>query len=197
MRKFPIAITKTKFGVSPQARMTQIAWQSAFAEKRHLAKYVKPKLHKAAAYVRRTAKNSIKYRKDKTIKSRPGRPPFTHVKGTGGGSIKNILFGKNPGRAGLDKELSRIIGPVLVKTPYNHLSSYKVPEMLEFGGSGTGTRYVGKRQEYMKGKKVWVGGSFQRAPVRMSPRPTMKLALKASLNKVPEIFKGLFANVRN
>ena len=73
------------------------------------------------AYVRQTAKRSIRNRKGT---SRPGRPPFSHT----GLLRKHIYFGYDP------VQRSVVIGPVSL---FSRGKSGKAPEILEYGGKVT------------------------------------------------------------
>jgi len=73
------------------------------------------------AYVRQTARRSIRKRKGT---SRPGRPPFSHT----GLLKKYIYFGYDPNKR------SVVIGPVSL---YSRGKSGKAPETLEYGGKVT------------------------------------------------------------
>lgn len=78
----------------------------------------KSQLSKAGAFVRRTAKTSIKSAGKKGKVSRPGEPPRSHV-----GLLKEgIFFAFEP------SERTVVIGPVLINRPTG------APETLEFGG---------------------------------------------------------------
>ena len=81
-------------------------------------------LSKFGAFVRRSAKSSIRKR---NAASAPGSPPRSHA-----GHLKRLIyFSYDPGRQ------SVVIGP----TPFN-TSVGIAPPLLEYGGTGTVTRRI-------------------------------------------------------
>lgn len=145
-----------------------------------VAKAKKSSLSKAGAFVRRTARRSIKpaskskkaqrrlanHRKYKRGKdpsiSRPGEPPRLHTRGRR--NLKLILFAWEPQRE------SVIVGPALFQT----VDGVRVPEVLEHGG-----RTVIKQRRR---------GQTKRRTAHVSPRPFMLPALKAEAAKFPDLF---------
>ena len=133
-------------------------------------------LSRAGAFIRQTARNSIKSRRHGTT-SAPGTPPFDHVgyarsqrnrerkrqglrpmpKPSGHQrGIRFILFGYEPQNNGV------VIGPVLFG---GTRGSSTVPQLLEFGGRTT--RGLNNRT------------------VRIRPRPFMRPALERELPQLP------------
>ena len=94
------------------------------------------RLSRAAAFIRRRARSSLKRRK-KT--SAPGKPPSVHSRDEHA-TLKKILFGLDS-----DGE-SVVIGPVaLASSRLKGSSASTVAELLEFGGTATVKR---KRATY-------------------------------------------------
>jgi len=153
-------------------------------------------LSKAGAFVRRTAKSSI--RKRKRV-SRPGEPPSSHV-----GTLRDLIY------FGFDAaSRSVVIGP----TPFRGRAV--VPRLLELGGSsgprknrrrktrklgGAGEiRVDGSRSVYAKLRST---AQVQRAnqtneeffgpetlgPVHIEPRPYMGPALQKELPGLPALW---------
>lgn len=125
-------------------------------------------LSKMGAFVRRTARSSIRKRKKP---SPPGKPPSSHV-----GLLKQFLF------FSYDRSTeSVVVGPALITRPSG------APETLEYGGRATI-----ERQRFVSGPKY--GNRVRRVKekhkVRISKRPFMRPALKAELPN----FAGLWAN---
>jgi hypothetical protein len=133
-------------------------------------------LSRAGAFVRTTARRSIRpagkralqdrpFRgargrrgSDPTV-SRPGQPPRLHTKNNR--NLKLIFFAWEPARQ------SVIVGPVLFKSA----AGVRIPEVLEHGG-----------RSYVKDRKG------RRKSVRVKARPFMKPALKAEAPKFPNLF---------
>jgi hypothetical protein len=135
-------------------------------------------LSRAGAYVRTTARRSIRpagkravqarprrgdrFRRanDPTV-SRPGQPPRLHTSAQR--NLKLILFAWEPARQ------SVIVGPVLFKSS----SGVRIPEVLEHGG-----------RSYVKGR------FGRKKSVRIRPRPFMKPALQKEASKFPDLFSN-------
>lgn len=79
-------------------------------------------LSRAGAFIRQTARQSIRTKKGSAP---PGKPPHAHT-----GLIRKILFGYDPATE------SVVIGPVKLNKPTN------APNLLEFGGRTTVERRV-------------------------------------------------------
>jgi hypothetical protein len=153
-------------------------------------------LSKAGAFIRRTAKSSIRKRKRA---SRPGEPPSSHV-----GTLKDLIyFGFDTSTA------SVVIGP----TPFRGRAV--VPRLLELGGS-SGTRKNRRRKVRKLGatgeikikgsKPVYVRletpaqvdranqineqlyGPETLGPVHIEARPYMGPALMMELPKLPPLW---------
>lgn len=92
------------------------------------------RLGRAGAFIRRTARSSLRRRKGS---STPGNPPSVHSRDRSA-TLKNILFG-------LDGE-SVLIGPVgLSSRRLRNSSAQTVPELIEKGGTAM---VKGKRGRY-------------------------------------------------
>ena len=104
-------------------------------------------LSKAGAFVRRTAKGSIRYAKSP---SRPGRPPHAHrsKKGNKFSPLRELIF------FGFDhRTASVVIGP----TPFRGKSI--VPRVLELGGTAPGHKNPLRRiRRVGDGGEVRIGG---------------------------------------
>ena len=101
-------------------------------------------LSKFGAYVRRSAKSSI--RKRKRV-SRPGKPPSSHT-----GLLKRfILFGYDPAKR------SVVIGPVRL----THGARGDAPSLLEYGGS-TALKKDGKRKRARFRARPYMGPAFDK-----------------------------------
>jgi len=130
-------------------------------------------LSKAGAFVRTTARRSIKPagkratnkrnkgnlrgRKDPTI-SQPGQPPRLHTKSAR--NLRLILFAWEPLRK------SVVIGPLLFKST----DGVRIPEVLEHGG------------------KSYVTTRGRKKPIRIRKRPFMAPALAKEAPKFPNLF---------
>ncbi len=163
----------------------------------------KSALSRVGGLTRRVSRQSIKYRKKRTIKSAPGKPPIAHTKGLG---IRTIFYAYDPAAD------SVVCGPV-------RLGSTKrpdIPEILEKGGqsvlkvrrqqgssapraSGRSAngRFVGKRKrspaELARIKAHYVAKHAARktatVAVKIEPRPFMGPALEVTKAKIPGLFK--------
>ena len=103
-------------------------------------------LSKFGAFVRRTARSSIRKRK-KT--SQPGQPPSSHT-----GLLKKfIFFGYDPAPA----PGSVVIGPVRL----SRKGCGKAPSLLEYGGTTTLMRN-GKRQRATFRPRPFMGPAFEK-----------------------------------
>ena len=124
-------------------------------------------LSKAGAFVRRTAKGSIRQGKGPSI---PGSPPRSHT-----GLLKKFIFFAH------DKDRdSVIIGPEKIIA-----KGRDVPRITEEGGRSVATtRRVIKR----RGKRVVINKGDK---VTYPPRPFMGPALDKEAKKAPALFKGL------
>ncbi|KKM63424.1 hypothetical protein LCGC14_1511610 [marine sediment metagenome] len=119
-------------------------------------------LSRFGAYVRTTARSSIR-RRNKT--SEPGRPPSSHV-----GLLKRLIyFGYDPQRETV------VIGP----TPLHGRQTKDALEMLEYGGT---TRRVleGYSRRGPRGKK---------RTVRYKARPFMGPAFQQVKPKLPQMWR--------
>ncbi len=127
-------------------------------------------LSRAGAFVRTSARSSIRPRK---AVSAPGSPPSAHTRRSP--NLRTIFFAYDP------RTESVVVGPV-------RFNSAGVPRILELGGNVTLTQtLVGK---------AWLTNRKQinpRQPVRMktikyAPRPFMNPALAANQSKLPSLW---------
>ena len=134
-------------------------------------------LSKAGAFIRETAKRGIKGRVGRSGPA--GHPPYSHVGAKrrrvnqqrrrqgkapirgGFKGIKHILFGYDPATE------SVVIGPV-------GLQGSSVPNVLEFGGTSTISRFH--------------NGRVVEEKVRIAPHPYMGPALEKEKPKLPEVW---------
>jgi len=141
-------------------------------------------LSKAGAFVRRSARSSIRQSK-KT--SEPGQPPKGKTK-----RLKESIF------FGLEKN-SVVIGPVKLESANKHVRTLGPPvsEVLERGGEIEVHEYQDR-----SGSWVQIRGSSERRligsrptrwrKVKVSARPFMVPALRANQSKFPGLWRGLF-----
>ncbi|MCA9304894.1 MAG: hypothetical protein KDA16_00045 [Phycisphaerales bacterium] len=142
--------------------------------KRELEAGKRRALSRAGAFVRTSAKSSIKSRKNKALYSSPGDPPFSKD----GRLKKFILFG-------YDKSSdSVVIGPV-------GFPKSRVPSLLEFGGR---VPIRGKKRIPVSSRGKGKGRRYEYAEIsgvaNYEPRPYMGPALKRERSKIPRAFKG-------
>lgn len=144
-------------------------------------------LTKAGAFVRTSAKSSLRYAKKASI---PGQPPKVHR----GNSFQRPSVNKKTGQVVKRsvsplKELiffayssatkSVVIGPMEFRASKN--AKYKVPSILERGGSGAQVQYKWAG----KGQRIPVN-----AVVTIAKRPFMQPALDKNVPKFPNLFSG-------
>lgn len=107
----------------PQQFTLRLEVKEAFFDrmkvKKALAKLERRNLSRAGAFVRTSARRSIRRRKKPSL---PGRPPHAHSRDKFA-TIKNILFAYNATRHDV------IIGPVRIPS-----QPVEVPRILEYGG---------------------------------------------------------------
>lgn len=136
-------------------------------------------LSKFGAYVRRSAKSSIRQRKNI---SEPGQPPSSHK-----GTLKRLIFFSYDATA-----QSVVIGPTLFRG-----KDGSVPLLLEEGGIKhvpVGTWITidhgvsrGKGGRFVSGKeRVRADGR----PLKYRPRPYMGPALQKELPKLPDMWRN-------
>jgi len=107
-------------------------------------------LSKAGAFIRTTARHSIRKRKGT---SKPGQPPFSHE-----GSLRRlILFGYDQAAE------SVVVGPVGFK-------GSKAPNVLEFGGTTEAPRYWRKR---LRKKRIRIRQRRFMGPALEKERPKL------------------------
>ena len=101
-------------------------------------------LSKFGAFVRRTAKSSIRKRKSP---SPPGQPPSSHT-----GLLKKfIFFGYAP------ESRSVVIGPVQL----TQNGRGEAPSLLEYGGIGKVTQYGKTKSAFIRGRP-FMGPAFEK-----------------------------------
>ena len=105
-------------------------------------------LSKFGAFVRRTARSSIRPRKRT---SRPGEPPSSHI-----GLLKKfIFFGYDP------RKDSVVIGPVRLTQKGRGDPRNPAPSLLEYGGS-TKVEHRGKRKRAKVRPRPFMGPAFEK-----------------------------------
>jgi hypothetical protein len=129
-------------------------------------------LSRAGAFIRTTAKHSIRKRKGT---SPPGQPPYSHE-----GSLRRLIF------FGYDKATdSVVVGPI----GFGH---GRAPSLLEFGGSTKTKRSLrvrvarpgrDKRGRFTKGRYRRIKAG---AVLRYMPRPFMGPALERERPSLPK-----------
>lgn len=122
-------------------------------------------LMRGGAYVRLTARRSIKPGGKRNAISQPGEPVRWHVKP---GLRNNILFAYDPRNGTVP------VGPIQFRNS-------DVLEKLEHGG------VIEVRQRVRRSGRVVI----EKHVVHIRPRPTMRLALAASQGKLAEFFKDV------
>ena len=117
-------------------------------------------LSRFGAYVRRSAKQSIRRRKKPSL---PGKPPSSHT-----GLLKNFIwFGYDP------KRRSVVIGPAKLRLPG------ETPHVLEHGGRNVTTVKYKRKGKRKKSKRI----------VKIKARPFMQPALEKNRPELPKLFK--------
>ena len=107
-------------------------------------------LSKFGAFVRRTARSSIRKRKKP---SSPGAPPSSHI-----GLLKKfIFFGYEPVKR------SVVIGPVRL----SQKGRGEAPHLLEYGGTGTVERQ-GKRRRAKVRARPFMGPAFEKEEPKLA-----------------------------
>ena len=157
-------------------------------------------LSKAGAFIRRSAKSSIRKRK---AASQPGSPPSSHT-----GLLRdNIFFAYEPSRGG-----TVVVGPTAMNWVHfqdgRRAASGIIPQILEYGGSyqraeewtGSGWRRIDMRrrgstadvQTLLRADKtnVFRGRPIRLRTVTIAARPYMRPALAANLGKFADLFRG-------
>lgn len=116
-------------------------------------------LSRFGAYVRRTAKQSIRKRKKPSM---PGKPPSSHT-----GLLKKFIwFGYDPSRR------SVVIGPAKLRL------LGETPHVLEHGGRNVTTVKYG-RSKSKRSKRI----------VKIKARPFMQPALEKNRPELPKLFR--------
>jgi hypothetical protein len=128
---------------------------------------------KFGAFVRRTARSSIRQSKKS---AQPGQPPKAHTKDKFA-TLRNILFAYDPARH------SVVIGPVKIRRS----GFQQVAQITELGGTVSGVpqrvQVQGKRKRWRKtGRKV---------TARYAPHPFMQPAFqKEQKESLPSLWRG-------
>ena len=131
-------------------------------------KKTKSVFSKFGAFVRTTARQSIKSKKFNEY-SKPGNPPFSHT-----GLLKKfILFGYD------NMAKSVVIGPAKLNKKGD------VPEVLEYGGnSQSTTAYITKKT--VRGNRLHA----QKKKIKIAARPYMRPAFQKELPKLDSMWKN-------
>lgn len=146
-------------------------------------------LSRIGAFIRRSARSSIRRRKRV---SQAGQPPSAHSTDKVA-TIKNILFAYDRMRH------SVVVGPVLLNKRHTGVTnSGTVPETLEAGGVVLITE-----KQYRPGgpwlatsrgsRRVRPGQKFRKRSAVYKPRPFMGPALRKEQPNIPKIFAGRVA----
>jgi len=131
--------------------MTQLFFDSKKV-RRAVDRTTRRVLSKFGAFVRRTARSSIRKRKKA---SRPGSPPSSHT-----GLLKKFIwFGYEPAKC------SVVIGPARL----SQAGRGEAPHLLEYGGTGTVERR-GKRKRAKVRPRPFMGPAFEKEKPKL---PTM------------------------
>jgi hypothetical protein len=159
-------------------------------------------LNMAGGRLRKTARNSIPFRKRRTTLSQPGRPPNAHKKGKG---IKTILYGYDRRTHTLVVGFAKLGG----------VEGQDVPKTLETGGKarikvipGGGPKSkprhrkrnrgrVTKKRERSAAEKSRIKQYYQNKSaatvtksVTIKSRPTMVPALDKTTPQLPQLWEG-------
>lgn len=125
------------------------------------------RLSKGGAFIRRTAKGSIRKRKGP---SRPGTPPSSHTD-----LLRKLIF------FAYDKQRdSVVVGPEKAAA-----KGIDAPRITEEGGRSTATS---TRVIHKKGKRIVIKKGQK---LSYPARPFMQPALDKEAKKAPELFKGI------
>ena len=128
--------------------MIHVEFKKMFFDRQAVISKVAPAtrkvLSKFGAFVRRTAKGSIRNRRKPAP---PGLPPSSHT----GLLKKSIFFGYDPGQR------SVVIGP----TRLDRRGRGEAPSLLEYGGQTTLVRR-GKRGRATYGARPYMGPAFEK-----------------------------------
>lgn len=138
-------------------------------------------LSKAGAYVRTSARSSLRRRKSV---SQPGSPPSVHSTDDYA-SLKNILFVYDPASD------SVVVGPLLVERQSQAIvaASSTVPGLLERGGSVTVRQRQQRDGSWTNVRRFTIGKAAQRTQtIPIAARPFMLPALKTNASKFPNFF---------
>ena len=131
------------------------------AVRRRVDKAARRVLSRFGAFVRTTARHSI--RKRKRV-SRPGEPPSSHT-----GSLRRLIFfGYDPGRK------SVVIGPV----PLRSASGRDVPETLEYSGRAT---IIGGPRRKRRKRRVKIAARPFMGPAMAKEKPKLSAMWAGSI----------------
>jgi len=146
-------------------------------------------LSRMGAFVRRTARSSIRRRKGVSAE---GSPPSAHARASSGpeAGLKFILFGYDAARRTV------VVGPVKFNQ-VNYLGTgerVSVPQLLEFGGTAqiiekrTKGRGPWRRADLRRKLRPWEESRTRRA--RYAARPFMRPALAKEKDNFAKLFEG-------
>ena len=147
------------------------------AIKRAVNKAQRSVLSRAGAFIRQTAKTSLRKRKGTAP---PGGAPYSHT----GLLRKFLLFGYDP------RSESVVVGPGKLAKPGS------APHTLEYGGTTRATRNMvfhsgpvgrGAKGEFTKGKRRWIKkGTI----MKVAARPFMGPAMAKELPNFPSLWRN-------
>ncbi len=148
-----------------------------FFDREAVRRRVKPAsrraLSRAGAFVRTSARTSIRCRK---AVSAPGSPPSAHAKRSP--NLKTILFGYDP------RSESVVVGPVRL----NGSSSVRVPRILELGGDVTLTQTLVGKAWLTSKKATNPRQPTRKKTVKYAARPFMNPALEVNRPQLPSLW---------
>lgn len=176
-------------------RVTEMFFDRA-AVMSHVDAVNRQALSKAGGMTRRVARQSIKFRKNREIVSKPGSPPFAHRKGLG---IKTVLYGYDSSRH------SVVVGPVRLggtKDPNaprtleeGGMARIKVRRVKRGGAESSRKRGAPKRQRSaaerarIKAYYSQYQDEVKTKTVAIRPRPFMGPALSTVRSDLPQLWE--------
>lgn len=149
-----------------------------------IAKANKGPLSRAGAMVRQSARQSMKYRpyrtkkrRNKTKPSRPGQPPFHHIRDKQGFNLRKIFFAYDPAHA------STVVGPVRSNRTVGSITGAAAHEY----GKTKVIRQPTKRRYYKHSRSQVV--TMRRVTAKYPARPYMRPALAKNAPKFPALWR--------
>lgn len=131
-------------------------------------------LRRAGAFIRRTARSSMRKVKKRTTVSSPGQPPRSHSSEP---NLRTIFYIYDP------QTTSMVVGPPLLPSSKNSRDSLPVPGLHEHGGTAHRTVYADASNRPAKFRKK------KRAAIRLAKRPFMLPALEQNADKIPPLWR--------